>query len=182
MRSFIATTAFFLGLSTAAFAGGNPDEEQDGAMTRDAIERAEEAGEAKVLRAAPSPIQQQLKEQQYMRAEPTEEPAPQIARALLVDPRVLVMDEATSSVDTVTEALIQEALERLLAGRSAIVIAHRLSTVRNADQILVLNEGRLVERGGHEKLLERGGYYADLVHNQTETENHHNFAAGSSMS
>jgi len=89
-----------------------------------------------------------------------------IARALLVDPRVLILDEATSSVDTVTEALIQDALERLLAGRTAIVIAHRLSTVRNADRIYVIDEGRIVEQGTHGELLERGGVYRDLYERQ----------------
>lgn len=89
-----------------------------------------------------------------------------IARALLVDPRVLILDEATSSVDTVTEALIQSALERLLTGRTAIVIAHRLSTVRNADRIYVIDEGRIVEQGTHSELLERGGVYRDLYERQ----------------
>jgi ABC-type multidrug transport system fused ATPase/permease subunit len=89
-----------------------------------------------------------------------------IARAVLVDPRILILDEATSSVDTVTEALIQEALQRLLAGRTAIVIAHRLSTVRSADRIYVIDEGRLVEEGSHAMLLERGGLYRDLYERQ----------------
>jgi ABC-type multidrug transport system fused ATPase/permease subunit len=89
-----------------------------------------------------------------------------IARALLVEPRVLILDEATSSVDTVTEALIQEALDRLLSGRTAIVIAHRLSTVRNADRIYVIDEGHIVEQGDHNALLERGGLYRDLYERQ----------------
>ncbi len=89
-----------------------------------------------------------------------------IARALLVEPRILILDEATSSVDTVTEALIQEALERLLQGRTAIVIAHRLSTVRNADCIYVIDGGRVVEHGTHEELLTRGGLYRDLYERQ----------------
>jgi ABC-type multidrug transport system fused ATPase/permease subunit len=89
-----------------------------------------------------------------------------IARALIVDPRILILDEATSSVDTVTEALIQEALERLLAGRTAIVIAHRLSTVRNADRIYVIDGGRIVEEGDHETLVTQGGLYADLYERQ----------------
>jgi ABC-type multidrug transport system fused ATPase/permease subunit len=89
-----------------------------------------------------------------------------IARALLVDPRILIMDEATSSVDTVTEALIQGALEHLLAGRTAIVIAHRLSTVRNADRIYVIDEGRLVQEGSHEALIAQGGLYRDLYERQ----------------
>jgi ABC-type multidrug transport system fused ATPase/permease subunit len=89
-----------------------------------------------------------------------------IARALLVDPRILILDEATSSVDTMTEALIQEALQRLLAGRTAIVIAHRLSTVRNAYRIYVIDEGKVVEEGSHEALLEQGGLYRDLYERQ----------------
>jgi ABC-type multidrug transport system fused ATPase/permease subunit len=89
-----------------------------------------------------------------------------IARAVLVDPRILILDEATSSVDTMTEALIQEALHRLLAGRTALVIAHRLSTVRRADRIYVIDEGRIVEQGSHEALLERGGLYHDLYERQ----------------
>jgi ATP-binding cassette subfamily B multidrug efflux pump len=89
-----------------------------------------------------------------------------IARAVLADPRILILDEATSSVDTLTEALIQEALERLMAGRTAIVIAHRLSTVRHADLICVLQAGRIVERGRHEELLALGGVYRDLYERQ----------------
>ena len=89
-----------------------------------------------------------------------------IARALLVDPRVLVMDEATSSVDTVTESLIQDALQRLLSGRTAIVIAHRLSTIRNADRIYVIDGGRIVEQGSHEALLQEGGMYRGLYERQ----------------
>lgn len=89
-----------------------------------------------------------------------------IARALLVDPRILIMDEATSSVDTVTEALIQAALERLLEGRTAIVIAHRLSTVRNADRIYVIDGGRIVQEGNHAALLAEGGLYRELYERQ----------------
>ncbi len=84
-----------------------------------------------------------------------------IARAALINPRILILDEATSSVDTRTERQIQVALENLLRGRTSFVIAHRLSTIRNADQILVVENGRIVERGRHEELLEkRGAYYA----------------------
>jgi ABC-type multidrug transport system fused ATPase/permease subunit len=89
-----------------------------------------------------------------------------IARAVLANPRILILDEATASVDTVTEVLIQEALQRLLAGRTAIVIAHRLSTVRNADLICVVQDGRIVERGRHEELLAKGGLYRELYERQ----------------
>jgi ATP-binding cassette subfamily B protein len=85
-----------------------------------------------------------------------------IARALLKDPPILILDEATASVDTQTERLIQEALDRLMAERTSFVIAHRLSTVRHADQILVMDRGRIVERGKHEDLLAAGGRYAKL--------------------
>ena len=85
-----------------------------------------------------------------------------IARALLKDPPILVLDEATSSVDNQTERLIQEALDRLMAQRTSFVIAHRLTTVRHADQILVMDRGRIVERGRHGELLALGGVYARL--------------------
>jgi ABC-type multidrug transport system fused ATPase/permease subunit len=89
-----------------------------------------------------------------------------IARALLVDPRILIMDEATSSVDTVTEVLIQEALARLLVGRTAVIIAHRLSTVRNADRIYVVDRGQIVEQGSHSELIKQTGVYQELYEQQ----------------
>jgi ATP-binding cassette subfamily B protein len=90
-----------------------------------------------------------------------------IARAILADPRILVLDEATSAVDTETEALIQDAFEKLMTSRTAIVIAHRLSTIRKADQIVVLKEGRIIELGNHQTLVNKpNGYYAALVQAQ----------------
>jgi ATP-binding cassette, subfamily B, multidrug efflux pump len=89
-----------------------------------------------------------------------------IARAALADPRILILDEATSSVDTRTERLIQRAFDELLKGRTAFVIAHRLSTIRNADMILVLKDGQIIERGKHEELLTRQGFYYDLYMSQ----------------
>jgi ABC-type multidrug transport system fused ATPase/permease subunit len=81
---------------------------------------------------------------------------------MLKDPRILVLDEATSALDTKSEALVREALDRLMQGRTTLVIAHRLSTVQNAEQIAVLAEGKIIEIGTHAELLERGGTYAEL--------------------
>jgi ATP-binding cassette, subfamily B, multidrug efflux pump len=92
-----------------------------------------------------------------------------IARAILTDPAMLILDEATSSVDTRTEVLIQEAMLNLMKDRTSFVIAHRLSTIRNADLILVMNDGDIVEQGKHEELLARGGFYAELYNSQFET-------------
>jgi ATP-binding cassette subfamily B protein len=89
-----------------------------------------------------------------------------IARAVLADPRILILDEATSSVDTRTEAHIQEALLRLMEERTSFVIAHRLSTIRNADQVLVINEGEIIERGTHDELLAQEGFYHNLYMSQ----------------
>jgi ATP-binding cassette subfamily B protein len=83
-------------------------------------------------------------------------------RAFLADPRIFMLDEATSAVDTGTELLVQQSLERLLAGRTTFIVAHRLSTIMRADQILVIDAGRIVERGRHGELLARGGKYAAL--------------------
>ncbi len=92
------------------------------------------------------------------------------ARAVLADPRIFVLDEATASIDTKTEALIQEAISTLLEGRTSFLIAHRLSTIRKADMILVVRDGRIIQRGTHSELMEQGGYYADLYNKQFETE------------
>jgi ATP-binding cassette subfamily B protein len=92
-----------------------------------------------------------------------------IARVLLADPSILILDEATSSVDTRTEVLIQRAMDNLMVGRTSFIIAHRLSTIRNADSILVMRDGDIVEQGNHEALLEKGGFYAELYNSQFET-------------
>ena len=91
-----------------------------------------------------------------------------IARAILADPQILILDEATSSVDTRTEVLIQKGMDLLMQGRTSFIIAHRLSTIRNADLILVMNEGDIVETGKHEELLVKGGFYADIYNSQFE--------------
>jgi ATP-binding cassette subfamily B protein len=92
-----------------------------------------------------------------------------IARVILAKPAILVLDEATSSVDTRTELIIQEALQKLMEGRTSFVIAHRLSTIKNADQILVVNDGTIIERGTHSELLQQNGFYANLYNSQFRT-------------
>ena len=89
-----------------------------------------------------------------------------IARTILADPKILILDEATSSVDTRTEAYIQKAMDNLMEGRTSFVIAHRLSTIKNADLILFMKDGDIVEQGTHNELLAKGGYYADLYNSQ----------------
>jgi len=91
-----------------------------------------------------------------------------IARAIVENAPLLILDEATSSVDTRTEVLIQQAMDKLMAGRTSFVIAHRLSTIKNADLILVMNEGDIVESGSHSELLAKNGFYADLYNSQFE--------------
>jgi ATP-binding cassette subfamily B protein len=89
-----------------------------------------------------------------------------IARALLTDPKILILDEATSSVDTRTEVLIQQAMQKLMAGRTSFIIAHRLSTIHNADMILVMRDGAIIEQGNHDSLLAADGFYAALYNSQ----------------
>ena len=91
-----------------------------------------------------------------------------IARAILANPKVMILDEATSNVDTRTEVLIQKAMDELMKGRTSFIIAHRLSTIQNADVILVLNHGDIVEVGTHEELLKKKGFYYDLYNSQFE--------------
>ena len=91
-----------------------------------------------------------------------------IARAILADPKILILDEATSSVDTRTEVRIQKAMDNLMRGRTSFIIAHRLSTIRDADLILVMKDGDIIEQGNHEKLLKQNGFYAELYNSQFE--------------
>lgn len=91
-----------------------------------------------------------------------------IARAILEDPKILILDEATSSVDTRTEIQIQKAMDNLMRGRTSFIIAHRLSAIRDADLILVMKDGDIVEQGNHEELLAKNGFYADLYNSQFE--------------
>lgn len=91
-----------------------------------------------------------------------------IARAILADNRIMILDEATSSVDTRTEVRIQKAMDNLMKGRTSFIIAHRLSTIRNADMILVMKDGDIIEQGTHEELLAKQGFYADLYNSQFE--------------
>ena len=91
-----------------------------------------------------------------------------IARAILADPKILILDEATSSVDTRTEIQIQKAMDTLMKGRTSFIIAHRLSTIRDADIILVMKDGDIVEQGNHEELIRKGGFYAELYNSQFE--------------
>ena len=92
-----------------------------------------------------------------------------IARAILADPKILILDEATSSVDTLTEIQIQKAMDNLMKNRTSFIIAHRLSTIVNADRILVLKDGNIVEQGTHEKLLQERGFYYELYNSQFES-------------
>ena len=89
-----------------------------------------------------------------------------IARVILTNPRILILDEATSSIDTRTEQQIQSAMDNLMKGRTSFIIAHRLSTIKNADLILVMNQGDIIEQGTHEELLEKDGFYANLYNSQ----------------
>ena len=91
-----------------------------------------------------------------------------IARAILANPKVLILDEATSNVDTRTEELIQQAMDKVMEGRTSFIIAHRLSTIKNADLILVMDEGDIVEVGRHEELLAKNGFYAKIYNSQFE--------------
>ena len=91
-----------------------------------------------------------------------------IARAMLTNPSVLILDEATSSIDTLTEIRVQKAFAKMMKGRTSFVVAHRLSTIKESDVILVMKDGNIIEQGNHEELLKKGGFYHTLYHSQFE--------------
>ena len=124
----------------------------------------EETGLAHMLSTLPAGVDTQISEQEGLSAGQIQMIT--IARAMLKDPQILILDEATSSVDTRTEILIQNAIDSLTRGRTSFVIAHRLSTIRNADLILVMKDGDVVETGKHDELLQKGGLYADIYYSQ----------------
>ncbi len=135
------------------------------ATDEEVIDAAELANADRFIRLLPEGYQTKVSEQGHNFSQGQRQLLA-IARALLADPRILILDEATSSVDTRTEIQLQEALLRLMEGRTSFVIAHRLSTIRKADQVLVVNDHRIIERGTHDELLARGGFYTDLYESQ----------------
>ena len=135
------------------------------ATDKEVIAAAELANADRFIRLLPEGYQTKVSEQGHNFSQGQRQLLA-IARALLADPRILILDEATSSVDTRTELQLQEALLRLMEGRTSFVIAHRLSTIRKADQVLVVNDHRIIERGTHDELLAGGNFYADLYESQ----------------
>jgi len=137
------------------------------ASDEEVIEAAKQAQVDLFVRTLPSGYQMELNEE-TSNVSQGQKQLMTIARAILADPKVLILDEATSSVDTRTEILIQKAMDRLMQGRTSFIIAHRLSTIRNADLILCMNEGDIVEQGTHEELMRKGRFYAALYSSQFE--------------
>jgi ATP-binding cassette subfamily B multidrug efflux pump len=136
-----------------------------GASEREIIDAAKAAHADHFIRALPDGYNTVLTEEASNISQ-GEKQLLTIARAILSDPSILILDEATSSVDTRTEVYIQKAMAVLMKGRTSFVIAHRLSTIRDAEMILVMNNGSIIEMGNHHELLARGGFYADLYNSQ----------------
>lgn len=154
----------------AAVAGAPPGEHPEPAAQQ-TIEAAQAAGAHEFIQALPDGYETQVGER-GVKLSGGQRQRLSIARALLNDPSIIILDEATSDVDTETEEIIQANLERLCADRTAFVIAHRLSTIREADRIIVMEEGEIVETGTHTSLLEGNGLYADLWETQSEQKSH----------
>ncbi len=140
---------------------------REGATDEEVIAAAKAAHADRFIRALPGGYQMELNED-ATNVSQGQKQLLTIARAILADNRVLILDEATSSVDTRTEEQIQKAMDNLMERRTSFIIAHRLSTIRNADLILVMKEGDIIEQGNHEELLAKGGFYADLYNSQFE--------------
>ncbi|MGL4521789.1 MAG: ABC transporter ATP-binding protein [Bacilli bacterium] len=138
------------------------------ATDEEVIDAAKQAHADHFIRTQPDGYQMELNEE-ASNVSQGQKQLLTIARAILSDPKVLILDEATSSVDTRTEILIQKAMENLMKGRTSFIIAHRLSTIRDADIILVMKDGDIIEQGNHETLLAAGGFYAELYNSQFET-------------
>jgi ATP-binding cassette subfamily B multidrug efflux pump len=138
---------------------------REGATERDIVQAAQAAHADHFIRTLPDGYDTLLNEEASNISQGQKQLLT-IARAILADPAILILDEATSSVDTRTEVYIQKAMNELMKGRTSFVIAHRLSTIREADMILVMDKGSVIEKGSHEQLLAQGGFYADLYNSQ----------------
>ena len=138
---------------------------RDGATEEDVVAAARAAHADHFIRALPEGYGTVLNEEASNISQ-GEKQLITIARAILANNAILILDEATSSVDTRTEAYIQKAMKELIEGRTSFVIAHRLSTIRDAESILVMKDGSIIEMGRHDELLARGGFYADLYNSQ----------------
>ncbi|MGE5549019.1 MAG: ABC transporter ATP-binding protein, partial [Bacteroidota bacterium] len=138
---------------------------REGATDEEIVQAAKAAHADHFIRALPEGYSTVLNEEASNLSQ-GEKQLLTIARAILADPAILILDEATSSVDTRTEMRVQKAMTELMKGRTSFVIAHRLSTIRNAEKILVMNNGRIIETGNHKELMAKGGFYADLYNSQ----------------
>ena len=137
---------------------GKPD-----ATDEEIIEAAKRSHSWEFIRRLPSGLDSQLKEDSLSQGE---KQLLCITRVMLCLPPMLILDEATSSIDTRTELMVQEAFEHLMKGRTSFIVAHRLSTIRNADEILVMKDGAIIEQGSHEELMAKGGFYQNLYNSQ----------------